>query len=124
VKVYLATEGEYSDYSVVAAFKDQPTAERFAGWLPDGEVLEMQLLTRDPRKVVRHGAGVERFWDREAGRWGAWSEIRTWSYDLWDFEAVDDAPQVIERENFIRASGCASAEQAISLVAARQEVSA
>ena len=124
MKVYVATKGEYSDYSVVAAFKNRPTAERFAGRLPDGEVLEMQLLTRDPRKVARHGAGVERRWDRETRRWGAWSEVKTWSYDLWDFEVTDDRPQVLVRENFIRATGCDSVEQAIAVVAERQEAHA
>lgn len=121
MKVYLVTQGEDCDCSVVAVFKDRPTAERFAGKLPSGDVQEMLLVTSDPREVMRHSAGVDRRWDRETRRWGEWGEIKTWSYELWDFNAGDDARQVVEAENFIRVIGCDSAEQAIALVAERQK---
>ncbi|WP_188188018.1 hypothetical protein [Nonomuraea sp. SYSU D8015] len=117
VKVFLVTQGEYSEYSVVAVFEDGRTAERFASKLPDGDVREMELLSRDPRTVVRYGAGMERRWNQGTRQWGPWGKIKTWSYDVWDFETAAHTPQVIKRENFIRATDCESPDQAIALVA-------
>lgn len=119
MKVYVVAKGEYSDYSVVAAFKRKAKAQRFASKLDDGDVLELEVLTRNPHKVVRHCAGVERTWDRDTGSWGSWSEIKAWSYDVWDFEAAEHTPRMLERANFVRATGCDSAEQAAQLIAGR-----
>lgn len=116
-KVYIVTNGDYSDYSVVAAFKLQPTAEQFANLLREGDVLEMELLSDLPRKVVRYNASVERHWREAARRWGPWGKIKAESYDVWDFEVKGEAPPPVVRENFINAVGYESADRAVKVVA-------
>lgn len=96
-KVYLVSEGAYSDYGIVAVFADEELAESFAAEL-GGRVETYDLLEEGPERIV--------VWSSE---WRN-GEVRTWSWTIWSHESdYARRPRIDEGEApkgyWIRASG-------------------
>lgn len=85
-KVYLVTEGWYSDYHICGVFSSEEKAKEAMALLSDGEMEEFEL---DP--VSPHPPGMT-FWFVEMQRDGAACEARRISVSLADKTAEESAP--------------------------------
>jgi|WetSurMetagenome_2_1015567.scaffolds.fasta_scaffold15523_12 hypothetical protein len=71
-KVYVVTEGSYSDYHIVAVFRDRKEAETFVGSNVD-EIEEYELYEKQPvRQVVYYAKAESPDWNVEERSWVAW----------------------------------------------------
>ena len=85
-KVYLVTEGCYSDYHICGAFSTEAKAKEAAALLTEGDIEELEI---DP--VSPHPPGLT-FWFVEMQRDGAVSHARQQSVSLTDKTIENDAP--------------------------------
>lgn len=74
-KVYIVTDGSYSDYHIVAVFADEKLANEFAN-AGGGGVEVYDVKTGMPEKVTHYSVEI----DAEG------NETRRWAYSEWDFE--------------------------------------
>lgn len=104
-KVYIVSQGDYSDYTVMCACEDEATANRFRdAYNGDSkyETARVEQLTwcesgAEPQRYTIHRSEVILRDDQSA------SEARWWSYSGWTFEGWIEQPSVRPKVEYVRA---------------------